>query len=1816
MTSHRHPRFRGRSRRGALLMFVLAMLAMFGLIGFTFIMMTSHARRGARAFARMDQNDDRPDELLHRAALQIFRGTTSRASVLGPHSLLEDLYGNAAVEGTIVPGTAVAVAGGQLVSVTVPPTMADLYRYPGRVLTMLDGAAAGSSFRIVDYGNAPVPYLQLLNDAGRLNIGTFNANTAATRFLINGAPFSGSGFGLDINTASNPLPVPLLTKSRAVYRYKKDDPSQYDPSLDVDGLLALLPNHVGLDDPDPVYANEDYDAVDYQNMLLALQVPVGQNNELPVPIPSMHRPALVRYWLNKYAQTGVPIDNPADPMDDEECWRLAFEGVQPPNAALNPVQWTALRRKMMLRPLQQDHPNFDGGNPLFNPAWSGRFVDYRNPTGFGSGDGVCDYRWDVDNDGDGVEDSIWVDLGLPIQQTADGRLVKPLVAILCVDMDGRLNLNAHGSAIQVADCNVDGVLDYLTPTVYDSLPIRGRNAGDLVPRGQGIGPAEINLLPLFSGFADYQSLLFGKNVPGRYGEYSLLALPNIVSGAGYTLDPLTRTNPWQDPLHFNEYAHVPDLFNVASASDTRSYGRPPDMKGMLAVGLDFRGQPVYSALADPTVDPTGGILLHATNSPYELNLSFREQYGASREAQSPDAPFTPAELERLLRIFDIDNGATADRLAQLTGSALNNKRNEITTESWHIPVSAFQCWPKEMLAQLDAQSGTPQHLLTIFPELKKPEGIMDFIVARIAIDQKQQTGAPPVRANVLNYARVAADYLLSHELKTGQPLDLNPAFGNGLDDNDDGSGNIVQNGVIDEPHPVSLAANTLQQETTTDVLIEKEATGTLVARASAAHLNLVNNVDVNGNGTKGDNIDQALARQLQARYLYVQMVLLTNFRVANPSSPTDDEKEAAKRIAQWAVNMVDFMDRDSIMTPFEYDLNPFVDDNGDASGNPWDVDGIVKSAGMSSADDDESTHPYRGLVWGCERPELLVTETLAFHDRRTEDTDADSSGKTITDPSNPDDDFDQKFRPQGSLFVEMFNPWTREEAPPGEFYRNGGVDLTAVTRDGSPIWRLVVVDACPTSGMTDTDGDGTADTYVEVDPSDPAQSGKILRSVYFVDSSVTVPVDGAVQFRPSDTMHGRIAPVLPGRYAVIGPGQPADTTSSTTFIGFKNGEATQAPDARRFVLSPNANPLDTSRHLRIFAKGGNDDADDALEALRSRIHEPVAVVINSPQRLSVTEPVAGYPPSDPNGTAYDVNNGYTFPFDAPLDAGGDFWDRAEDGTAREKAIKLKDNGVFAGVFVLHLQRLANPLVKHDRDANPYKTIDVAPIDVVSFNGVTNDIDSGTAVLEQGQESNVKFCSRERGENNGTAPTDPVLWRSEFHMDLAKENAGAIVLGPIGDAGHFFGNDLSTTLGCLNEDFGPIFDTTTLPGTIPPAVVNEYLGSPSVPFAWFTWNNRPYISKFELLQCPKWSSLDLPQRYKQDPAEKLYERVDKSGSPPLEKHPYEQILNFFANDELDPGSATYFADLLGEPNWKLFRLLDVVDVPSRFAGTTLQMNSQQAASVLAAPLEHEFYPPHHDVALYREPGKVNVNTVFSDTVWNGLMNTFPNGTIGGRWNWGEFVQSRSGYEPTPPATPADAVTAMLRINPSYPTRFASPFRSALSCDLVPLAGLQASVTPKPWDPVTNPIDPLQLLDVEATLLRSKADSLQDKTLWEPPASFVNDPLRNPYFRYQGLQRLGNLTTTRSNVYAVWLTVGYFEVEPRPDRTHADGTPWLPQEYDAVYPDGYAIGQELGSETGDIVRHRAFYLFDRSIPVGFERGKDHNVEDAILIRRFIE
>ena len=261
-------------------------------------------------------------------------------------------------------------------------------------------------------------------------------------------------------------------------------------------------------------------------------------------------------------------------------------------------------------------------------------------------------------------------------------------------------------------------------------------------------------------------------------------------------------------------------------------------------------------------------------------------------------------------------------------------------------------------------------------------------------------------------------------------------------------------------------------------------------------------------------------------------------------------------------------------------------------------------------------------------------------------------------------------------------------------------------------------------------------------------------------------------------------------------------------------------------------------------------------------------------------------------------------------------------------------------------------------------------------------------------------------------------------------------------------------------------------------------------------------------------------------------------------PFGHLLNFFATDNRAEDAPNFAA------------ILDALEVPSPFVGTEKFYNERVFKDVT------EFKPPFNKFSRFRDPGKVNINTIFDQRTWLSVLGT-------GAIPYADLERSRRGFSGN--------------MNPNTPTMYANPFRPAGSADLAPLPNLRTE-------------------GPRATLLRNNpTDRKRPMFVMNTPQAY-HDATRNPYFRYEPLQRLGNLVTTQSNVYAVWITVGYFEVERVP--------------INPAHPDGYRLGAEIGEDTGEIERHRAFYMIDRSIPVAYEPGQNHNVEDAIMLRRFIE
>lgn len=1774
-----------KARRGVLLLVVLSLLAMFGLIAITYLIVTNQARRTAETFERIDQYADPPELELHQAAMQVIRGTRNPTSAIGLHSLLEDMYGGEFVQCNVTNSSTgywyVAAShrcNGQFVAIPAPDdaslSLQDKLRRVGCLLTLTTGRCAGLSTRIVSFQRSPTRISNPTNntyyqtDPDLFLVMAFPGQTISGsavyingsqlrsgNYLLNGVPFSGTGFGYNpttgqCNLAYNGRQFALLPRPFL----NADDYNTYKTYLaGADGTLGtaddatnVILNHpFFLSDADrqkfvsgvdgvlgtsddryeaSIQANEDYDAADFQNMLPALIVTrtSGTTETATVVSPSLHRPELINYWVNNAIMT-----------DD-------------------------LRRRICLRPLglANHHPNFTGSNPSFD--WI---------TG----------PWDVDNDGDGVADSIWVDLGAPARSAPDGRMYKPLYAILLQDLDSRVNLNAHGSTEQLATTYTQQP----TGPFANQYGTTGLDAAVTLPRGAGYGPADVN--PAHSSgvlsTAQFTNLLRGSSalgIEGRYGENTAGTATAGTAGSWSTLGLLKH---YEFPADFTAWA----------TDGVTSFGTPPDLWGRGSLGVDHRGQPFYwhSAWNNEVL-----------NNPYWLNLSRkvpRATKGSS--ATTTDNPFTVAELERVLRQFDGDAGLLASRLASLAPSLLQasggRRHAEVTVESNDLPVPA-------------ANAGWT----TTSSGFTHGRSLVELLRARI-IHEQGITGTLTTAQE--NSVLAQTSRLMAWELMLNRRFNLNRPLGNGRDSN--------SNSLADEVGEAS-------SETSWANLFPSQGT-------NAVSFQLHNGLDVNGDGAV-NAADQALARQLYARHLFVMALLLIDYDyliLASPThyaqDPTTDPSVPAyadaglsatqqreltvRRIAQWAINVVDFRDADSAMTPFEYVLNPF-DSNG------WNVDGDLSTDEVATG-----TNPDRRVVWGCEYPELLLTETLAFHDRRVADTAWDTGSSLKRDPlaGNEDQTLDQPRIPQGSAFFELYctrNP--NVTVAPADLYtydtsdNKWKLDLARMApASGSnpayPVWRLVITGRVnPTDGENDVWGrfgdPFTSPAYTPAygrpysfapdlaSPSllrpAPATSNAPLtvdRIVWFANNAPT-------KFGGAGTPHQNWNRIFYGR----------STSNSNSYLLEPAHYAVVGPRAETWVGSQSGATLGTHTTQGIFLN--TVSVNNATTGAGAYTYPSTSTTIQVPLGIVV----AADPPSTwtnttntaPSGIGINISeplphssegslasNYYPEPdVDNPstgiMDAYGDltqanttqrFLDDPLDSVAGrpladEGLLRTQTNTNYKTVL---LQRLADPLQAYNATTNPYVTVDWMPIDLTVFNGEDRQPTGWTGAQWDPDDSNplalsdIRFQPRRRGTTGMTAN----LWYPTFATPVATVPDDAFVA----NFRHHLGE---STLGYVNNTYGIPWATTHTP-----AAPTSYRGIPGTdpsaftasPAPWLTWNNRPFANPAEVFLVPSSHPGRLCREFGM--YADTYGGGGASQNPydgalsPLNS-PYTHLLNFFGSVAAGASSGSAH----------LYRILDYLETPSRFVGTETVLDPQYFQS----GTETVYYrPPFNMVSEYRDPGRININMIagaydstsyaVSSRVWDSLLNGHPGPTFT------DLVASRRG--------PALAAGNWWDRDNACPTLFSNPFRSA---------GGGGMVTP----PVTALAHP-----VNATVLRAQTQSPEGQSVplfaGTNTADYVNYQ-RNAYFRYQGLGHLSNLITTRSNVYALWITVGYFEVEPNP------------AGIDVGHPDGFRLAQELGIETGEVKRHRAFYIIDRTIPVGFQRGVDLNAENTILLKRFIE
>lgn len=1957
MTSPLHRAWRSsRRRRGVLLLVVLSMLTLFMLLGVTYLVLAARTRATSRAFLKLADDTSSAvaaQPLVREAALQVIRGTTNTRSAIRYHDLLADKYGWSS--SGFQWQTATFVANNQLVRIELAGSVSQIEWLAGLVITFTGGLddRSQTSVRIADAMNVykvgaaqPTPVIWVPRPAGMTKLPT----PGTTTITIGQREFDGLGFG---SRGAGPRQTALNDAALMPNRTLAFNPNYFDapfdPMTNPGGTNSALT---------ATSANEDYDAVDEQNMALAR--PDGSAQ-------SFVRPELIDLWVRDYYRRREALgDTPnsgALQADAEAELRQAVIygkdratpsngpfGNLPPTQQAQVVALHALRRAS-LRPFAFDHYQDDQKTTDFAGRSLASLASALKPTT--NVGGVANPLYiplgDVDNDGDGINESVWLDLGQGVKTLADGTRVKPLFAIHCIDLGGRLSLNAHGSPVHAAESSVLG-----NPAF---APVRKENqntgAITLAPPtklrgGLGYGPADIRLDALDPGTE--AAVFFGLASPsaqdnsiqrdsgplvGRYGDgIGNAGAPSLPGVPGLNERRQSNATVWGDrgvPLS-NRAAPKQGVANDANNPPGLFAGGPSDMWGRLAVGVDHRGHPFY---ANRT---SSWDVYETTDNPYELDL-YRARQGLPYVQATPtgpalvsapayvDQPFTGAELEAILRPYDVDSAAsTPPRLLLMAMQAkgiggIDALRYAATTDTWDTP----------------ALVGRSQFSSLINKDYHDPD------------------------------------------LYAGLKSDLNRPFGDTLDNDGDG--------VVDEPGESNDArANNLPPDAYDGIFISATAAGATAASPTCRILTR-GEPPAAMPPQPGADEPHLRARQIYAFQLYsLAKDLKTRFAPAGGAAlrlfavKTDSDQNKPPvavdsllnsgtngsfgkqdtantlALAQWAVNVVDFMDPDAIMTPFRYDTGT----------------GTQK------------------VVWGCEQPDVMITETLAFHDRRTADTKGDVTGETTTDfitqyttaynnwkagngpqpsPGNPDangndtddGDFDQVRIPEGSLFLELHglrnpnNPNLPRElyswdSTSGSAYLDLG-RVPAGPNSVDPVWRLSISDP-----RTKTSGTNHVFQQIATNPdTTPLTSGTIRDRIAdtitidrYVWLSATQPAASGTGATLDNTYYRRdqtLPPpkLKPGGYLVVGPRQTTalgSLDSSTVATGQKWG----VPAQQQIVLDASG-----GMPVQVLDLKGNPNPGVAAGSVTgAQFGNPVPpaslpetaatwVSMAPPDSWGQTNLTIGLNVSEPIRSGYYPQPGVTNPANGIKDAYGpldsenhqSFRPVPLDQSMGPLANELLSGGSYANFRTVFVERLADPTRPYEPDAtqptwNPYVVVDFMPIDLTVFNGESTAADPsetqgpdrnpavGPLPLKSAsnpgidpanvplpvdtvtklQRRHVYFHSRQRGfgsdlpnyDNDRTLfgvgsatidrnghPFKPVGSLTDLQDTPTVKSGAATTIQPGGRATTprpaaglaanekaCFLHELGQTpagrtgsgwnsvpyhsLGWVNSSFGRRLDVAD---GIPAA----YAGVPDRPFPWLAWNDRPFANIGELAFVPMtppgrllsdYRNLDVASRYPSGTANPApYNSDDMYGACGPGAH----LLPLTTITDVPTTGSTRSrnADLL-------CRLYDFVRVRSPFLGAETQILAAATtpagfdpASGMLDGRSDRLVGPFNRPSAYREPGRVNINTLPPDPpnarglklrerIWSGLCGDETN-TVEPKFQ--ALLNSATTNLNFAPGSTSGPTGTLVR-----------PFRTTMAPSITNFtaAGRQypaAPVFPQSW--LTNPpySDPSSaawyatasgssvmpgpadsFTPRAATLLRDgpldPATGINDPLFPSPtPDAWANDPGRNAWFRFETLVRAQANATVRSEVYAIWVTMGLFEVKAD-DTQVLDPSPAPINESVPLYPDGYRLVREYGSDTGEITRHRGFYIFDRSVPVYYQTGNDQNVNDAILIERFIE
>ncbi len=274
-------------------------------------------------------------------------------------------------------------------------------------------------------------------------------------------------------------------------------------------------------------------------------------------------------------------------------------------------------------------------------------------------------------------------------------------------------------------------------------------------------------------------------------------------------------------------------------------------------------------------------------------------------------------------------------------------------------------------------------------------------------------------------------------------------------------------------------------------------------------------------------------------------------------------------------------------------------------------------------------------------------------------------------------------------------------------------------------------------------------------------------------------------------------------------------------------------------------------------------------------------------------------------------------------------------------------------------------------------------------------------------------------------------------------------------------------------------------------------------------------------------------------------------------PHQLTQQFVLSDKASPAAGDKFQHLApwfdqnasANTSYRLYRLFEFLETNNRGAGNPL---------------------------AGRHTGKINLNAIWDKEILTALCdpstsNRFTQADVDAIWTALMGVRSPG--------------TANSQAGLPGPVGFTTTDITNVNTQL---GGTPYSATNKPILPLTTGLSPGNTgspADNQNKNPRGIGDTLLQQAATQPTPQ-PNPPLRlfessknttatHPYQRYELLTKIYNNVTTRSNVFAVWVTIGFFDYDPVKGQ----------------------IGAEIGRSEGRNVRHRLFAVVDRSNALAF-------------------